>query len=53
MLRLSEKLPILIEVIDTDEKIDKLIYVLKEYLDKGMFITLDNINIIEKLENGE
>ncbi|BEP28653.1 DUF190 domain-containing protein [Helicovermis profundi] len=51
ILRLSERLPILIEVIDTNEKIDELLHVLKKYLNMGMFVTLDNINIIEKIED--
>lgn len=53
ILRLAEKLPILIEVIDEEEKIDKLLYKLKDYIPYGKFITLDNINIIERIEPKE
>jgi PII-like signaling protein len=47
ILRLSEDLPILIEVIDTEEKIRNLIKVLDEYVTTGILMALQDVEIIK------
>ncbi|RMF61286.1 MAG: DUF190 domain-containing protein [Calditrichaeota bacterium] len=49
LLRLSEDLPILIEVVDTDEKIQKAIEIIEEMLQEansGSLMTLEKVEII-------
>jgi PII-like signaling protein len=49
ILRLSQDLPILIEVVDTDEKITRAIEVIEEMLesaDCGSLMTLEKVEII-------
>lgn len=45
LLRLSEDLPIIIEIVDSDEKITKFISKLDEIVKEGL-ITLENVNVI-------
>jgi PII-like signaling protein len=53
ILRLSEDLPIVIEVVDTEEKISQLITVLDDVISSGVLITLQDVEIIkyEKPQN--
>ncbi len=44
-LRLSEDLPIIIEIVDTEENINKLLPYLDEAVEEGL-ITLEKVNII-------
>ena len=49
LLRLSEDLPILIEVVDTEEKIHKAIEIIEEMLQEancGSLMTLEKVDII-------
>ncbi len=49
LLRLSADLPILIEVVDTDERIQKAIAIIEALVDEagcGSLMTLENIEII-------
>lgn len=46
ILRLSEDLPILIEVVDTEEKIRDLIKVLDKKIDTGVLMALQDAEII-------
>jgi PII-like signaling protein len=45
LLRLSEDLPILIEIVDTDEQIDRVLPLLDEMVGEGM-VTLERVQII-------
>ncbi len=45
LLRLSEDLPIVIEIVDTEDNIEKILPFLDETVQEGL-ITLENINII-------
>jgi PII-like signaling protein len=47
ILRLSEDLPIVIEVIDTEEKIRSLIKVLGEIITTGTLMVLQDVEIIK------
>lgn len=47
ILRLSEDLPILIEVVDTEEKIHSLIKVLEETVTTGILMALHDVEIIK------
>ncbi|HEY5562264.1 MAG TPA: DUF190 domain-containing protein [Clostridiaceae bacterium] len=46
ILDLSSSLPIIIEVIDVDEKIEKAISIVKEMVNEGLVITED-VNVIK------
>lgn len=46
VLRLSEDLPILIEIVDNKEKLDRLIPFLDETVKEGL-ITLERVNVIK------
>jgi uncharacterized protein len=46
VLRLSEDLPIVIEVVDTEENVNKLMPFLEETVMEGM-ITLEKVNVIK------
>ncbi len=50
ILDLSSSLPIIIEVIDEAEKIEKAIPIVKEIVDKGLVMTFD-VNIIKYGKN--
>ncbi|MCI2001237.1 MAG: DUF190 domain-containing protein [Clostridia bacterium] len=47
ILKLSEDLPIVIEVVDTEEKIRNLIKVLDETITAGVLMTLQDVEIIK------
>jgi PII-like signaling protein len=47
ILRLSEDLPIVIEVIDTEEKIKNLVEVLDGTITAGVLMTLQDVEIIK------
>ncbi|HEX5170649.1 MAG TPA: DUF190 domain-containing protein [Cyclobacteriaceae bacterium] len=46
ILRLSEDLPVIIEIVDAKENIDKLIPFLDEHVKEGL-ITLENVRVIK------
>ena len=46
ILRLSEDLPIVIEIVDDREKIDKLLPFLDETVKEG-FVTMENVQVIK------
>lgn len=46
MLRLSEDLPIIIEIVDSEEKINQLIPFLDEHVKEGL-ITMESIKVIK------
>lgn len=46
LLRLSEDLPVMIEIVDTDEGIDKILPFLDETVDEGL-ITMESVKIIK------
>lgn len=52
ILRLSEDLPIIIEIIDTQENIDKLRPFLDEHVKEGL-ITLENVTVIKYRHSGK
>lgn len=45
ILRLSADLPILIEIVDTDEQIDRILPILDEMVDEGL-VTLEKVHVI-------
>jgi PII-like signaling protein len=45
ILRLSEDLPIVIEIVDTAERIDALLPVLDEMVDDGL-VTIESVQIV-------
>lgn len=45
ILRLSEDLPILIEIVDTPERIDRVVPILDEMVSEGM-LTLERVQIV-------
>ncbi len=47
ILRLSEDLPIVIEVIDTPERISRIISVLDEMIQEGLMIVLEDVEIVK------
>lgn len=47
ILRLSEDLPIVIEVVDTEEKIRELVALLEEKIDTGILMTLQDVEIVK------
>ena len=51
ILRLSEDLPLIIEIVDTKEKLDLLLPFLDETVDEGL-ITLEEVKVI-KYRHGE
>jgi PII-like signaling protein len=44
---LSADLPVLIEVVDDQEHIDKLLPILDEMITKGAFVTIENVRVIK------
>lgn len=46
LLRLSEDLPVMIEIVDTEEKIGKILPFLDETVKEGL-ITMEKVNIIK------
>lgn len=51
LLRLSEDLPIVIEIIDTEEQIEKILPHLDEMVKEGL-VTLERVNVIMYRSNG-
>ncbi|KGG79413.1 hypothetical protein Y919_12200 [Caloranaerobacter azorensis H53214] len=47
IFRLSDNLPIVLEIIDSEEKIDKFISHIEQFIKDGLMITQENINIIK------
>jgi len=45
ILRLSEDLPVLIEIVDTAERIDRVLPLLDEMIDEGM-VTVERVEVI-------
>lgn len=52
ILRLSEDLPVLIELVDTKENLDKIIPFLDEYVKEGL-ITMEKVHVIKYRHNVE
>jgi uncharacterized protein len=50
ILRLSEDLPIVIEIVDTEEKINSILPYLDKVIDGGM-VTLEKVKILKYLPN--
>ena len=50
ILRLSEDLPIIIEIVDTEEKINSILPYLDEVIEGGM-VTLEKVKILKYLSN--
>ncbi len=46
LLRLSEDLPVIIEIVDTEENINKLLPFLDEHVQEGL-ITLENVRVLK------
>jgi PII-like signaling protein len=46
ILRLSEDLPIVVEIVDSKEKIDALLPVVEEMVQEGL-ITLENVRVLQ------
>ena len=51
LLRLSEDLPIIIEIVDTQESIDKLLPFLDETVDEGL-ITMEKVRVVKYRHGG-
>lgn len=51
VLRLSEDLPILIELVDSEEKINELLPFLDEHVEEGL-ITMENVKVIRYRHKG-
>ncbi len=51
ILRLSEDLPIVIEIVDSEEKISELLPYLDEMVEEGL-VTLEKVNVIKYRRNG-
>lgn len=52
LLRLSEDLPVVIEMVDTEEKLNTIIPFLDEVVTEGL-ITLEKVRVIKYRHNGE
>jgi uncharacterized protein len=52
ILRLSEDLPIVIEIVDTPEQIDRVVPILDEMVSEGM-LTLERVQIVSYRSSGE
>lgn len=51
LLRLSEDLPVVVEIVDTEEKVERLLPFLDETVEKGL-ITLEKVCIITYRHKG-
>ncbi len=51
-LRLSEDLPIVVEIVDSEEKINKILPYLDEAVEEGL-ITLERVRVIKYRHGGE
>lgn len=47
IFRLSDDLPIVLEIIDSEDKIDQFISNIEQFINDGLIITQENINIIK------
>ncbi|WP_069650786.1 DUF190 domain-containing protein [Caloranaerobacter ferrireducens] len=47
IFRLSDDLPIVLEIIDSEEKIDQFISNIEQFINDGLIITQENINMIK------
>lgn len=52
VLRLSEDMPVVIEMVDTQENLDKILPFLDETVTEGL-ITLEKVRVIKYRHNGE
>jgi PII-like signaling protein len=52
ILRLSEDLPIVIEIVDTPEQIDRIVPIVDEMVGEGM-LTLERVQIVSYRSSGE
>jgi PII-like signaling protein len=52
ILRLSEDLPVVIEIVDTPEQIDRVVPILDEMVDEGM-LTLERVQIVSYRSSDE
>jgi len=52
LLRISEDLPVTVEIVDTEENINKILPFLDETVKEGL-ITMENVNIIKYRHNGD
>ncbi len=53
LLRLSQGLPVIIEIVDTRENVDRVLPVLDEMIDEGM-VTLERVGVLRYApKNGE
>ena len=52
ILRLSEDLPIVIEIVDTPDQIDRVVPILDEMVGEGM-LTLERVQIVSYRSSGE
>jgi len=52
LLRLSEDLPVMIEIVDTAENIEKILPFLDETVKEGL-ITMEKVEVIKYRHNGE
>ena len=52
ILRLSEDLPIVIQIVDTPEQIDRVVPILDEMVGEGM-LTLERVRIVSYRSSGE
>lgn len=52
LLRLSEDLPVMIEIVDTEENIGKILPFLDETVGEGL-ITIEKVEVIKYRHNGE
>lgn len=50
ILRLSEDLPIVVEIVDSAEKIDAILPIIEEMVQEGL-VTLENIRVIQYRHN--
>jgi PII-like signaling protein len=51
ILRLSEDMPVIIEIVDTEEKINLILPFLDEFVTEGM-ITIENVKVIKYRYSG-
>ena len=52
ILRLSEDLPVVIEIVDTPERIDEVLPILDEMIGEGM-VTLERVEIVAYRSSGD
>jgi PII-like signaling protein len=52
LLRLSEDLPVMIEIVDSEDNIDKILPFLDETVKEGL-ITIENVNIVKYRHSGK